>query len=128
MGIGCSGEEDGIGAEGDFGDAARAAKAVQAALGGDIPQPDDTEFADTGEEGVIGAEGDAGDPALVAAQDGDLAHVEATWVLASALAREARRDRRGRVVLEAEARGYVSRLRERYPGNPLFVRFLEREP
>ena len=63
-----------------------------------------------------------------AAQDGHLARVEATWVLASALAREARRDRRGRAVLLGEARGYVLRLRERYPDNPVFLRFLERVP
>lgn len=61
-----------------------------------------------------------------AARDGHLARVEATWVLAAALVREAGRDRGGRAVLEGEARGYVSRLRERYPENPVFLRFLER--
>ncbi|HXF96243.1 MAG TPA: hypothetical protein VNI61_09105 [Gemmatimonadales bacterium] len=63
-----------------------------------------------------------------AAQDGDLAQVEATWVLASALVREAARDRAGRAVLEREARGYVLRLAQRYPENPVFRRFLEEVP
>jgi hypothetical protein len=58
------------------------------------------------------------------ARDGDLARVEATWVLAVALAREAARDPAGRVTLEREARDYVRRLAERYPGNPVFQRFL----
>lgn len=58
------------------------------------------------------------------AHEGDLARVEATWVLAAALEREAARDRAGRGVLEREARGYVQRLAERYPGNPVFQRFL----
>jgi len=59
-----------------------------------------------------------------AAHDGDFARVEATWVLAAALVREAARDPAGRPVLEREARGYVGRLAERYPGNPVFQRFL----
>ena len=58
------------------------------------------------------------------AQDGDLARVEATWVLAAALTREAARDPGGRATLEREARTYVGRLADRYPGNPVFQRFL----
>jgi hypothetical protein len=58
------------------------------------------------------------------AHDGDLARVEATWVLAAALVREAARDPAGRRVLEHEARGYVQRLADRYPANPVFQRFL----
>jgi hypothetical protein len=60
-----------------------------------------------------------------AAEEGDLARVEATWVLASALLREARRDPAARAVLEDEARGYGLRLAQRYPDNPVFTRFLE---
>ena len=59
-----------------------------------------------------------------AARDGDLARVEATWVLASALAREARRDAAGRAVLLEEARGFVDGLAARYPENSLFRQFL----
>jgi len=59
-----------------------------------------------------------------AAQEGDLAQVEATWVLAAALVREAERDPAGRHVLRQEARGYVQRLADRYPANPVFQRFL----
>jgi hypothetical protein len=62
------------------------------------------------------------------AHDGDLARVEATWVLAAALVREAARDAAGRAVLEREARAYVLRLAERYPGNPVFQRFLAEVP
>ena len=62
------------------------------------------------------------------AAEGDLARVEAGWVLAAALVREARRDAAGRAVLEREARGYVQRLAERYPGNPVFQRFLREVP
>src|SRR2546430_10398031 len=58
------------------------------------------------------------------AQDGDLARVEATWVLAAALTREAARDPGGRATLEREARTYVGRVADRYPGNPVFQRFL----
>src|SRR5207244_6761861 len=58
------------------------------------------------------------------AHDGDLAQVEGTWVLAAALVREAARDPGGKPVLEREARGYVQRLAARYPGNPVFHRFL----
>ena len=60
-----------------------------------------------------------------AAHDGDLARVESTWVLAAALMREAARDAAGRAVLEREARGYVESLAARYPGNPVFQRFLK---
>jgi hypothetical protein len=62
------------------------------------------------------------------ARDGDLARVEATWVLAAALEREAARDPGGRATLEREARGYVERLATRYPGNPVFQRFLQEIP
>ena len=58
------------------------------------------------------------------AHEGDLAQVEATWVLAAALVREAARDPAGRSVLEHEARGYVQRLADRFPANPVFQRFL----
>ena len=63
-----------------------------------------------------------------AAHDGDLARVESTWVLAAALVREAARDPAGRAVLEREARGYVEGLAARYPGNPVFQRFLREVP
>lgn len=62
------------------------------------------------------------------AHEGDLAQVEGTWVLAAALGREAARDRAGRAVLEGEARSYVLRLAERYPANPVFLRFLSEVP
>ncbi|HEY7193606.1 MAG TPA: hypothetical protein VH439_07685 [Gemmatimonadales bacterium] len=62
------------------------------------------------------------------ARDGDLARVEGTWVLAAALMREAARDHRGSVVLVDEARGLVEALAERYPGNPVFQRFLQEVP
>ena len=58
------------------------------------------------------------------AHDGDLAKIEGTWVLASALVREAARDRAGAAALLHEARGYVERLAHRYPDNPVFQRFL----
>lgn len=58
------------------------------------------------------------------AREGDLAQVEATWVLAAALVREAERDPAGRPVLHHEARAYVERLAARYPANPVFQRFL----
>jgi len=61
-------------------------------------------------------------------REGDLARVEASWVLAAALVREAARDPRGRAVLQHEAAGYVRRLVERYPGNPVFQRFLRETP
>lgn len=62
------------------------------------------------------------------AREGDLARVEGTWVLAAALVREAARDPAGRAVLEREARAYVLRLAARYPGNPVFQRFLTEVP
>lgn len=63
-----------------------------------------------------------------AAHRGELAQVEATWVLASALLRESLRDSGGRAVLRREARGYVQSLLERYPENPVFLRFLADVP
>src|SRR5437870_4339096 len=59
-----------------------------------------------------------------AATAGDLARVEAGWVLAAALRREAARDPAQRAGLEREAREAVARLAERYPGNAVFQRFL----
>lgn len=59
-----------------------------------------------------------------AAAEGDLARIEAEWVLAAALEREAARDPGGRPALEHEAREAVARLAERYPGNAVFHRFL----
>ncbi len=62
------------------------------------------------------------------AHGGGLASVEATWVLAAALVREADRDLAGSAVLRREARGYVVRLAERFPDNPVFRRFLTEVP
>lgn len=62
------------------------------------------------------------------AHDGDLAQVEATWVLAAALVREAERDPDGRAVLHREARTYVEGLAARFPENPVFRRFLTEIP
>ena len=59
-----------------------------------------------------------------AATEGDLARVEAAWVLASALLREAARAAAAGATLRAAAHEEVSRLAERYPGNPVFQRFL----
>ena len=61
---------------------------------------------------------------------GDLAVVEATWVLAAALEREAARhdDAGTRAALEAEARSAVAGLAARYPENPVFRRFLLARP
>jgi hypothetical protein len=59
-----------------------------------------------------------------AATEGDLARVEARWVLAAALVREAARDPAQRAALEHEARDEVTGLAARYPGNPVFQRFL----
>lgn len=56
---------------------------------------------------------------------GDLARVEATWVLAAALRREAARDARNRAALRAEAVALVQALGQRYPENPVFRRFLK---
>lgn len=58
------------------------------------------------------------------AAGGDLARVEGAWVLASALVREGDRDQRRRTPLRAEARAIVEQLAQRYPGNPVFQRFL----
>ncbi len=63
-----------------------------------------------------------------AARGGDLSKVEATWVLAAALMRDAARDPGARAGLEGEARGYVAGLADRYPGNPVFQRFLRELP
>lgn len=63
-----------------------------------------------------------------AAQDGDLSKVEATWVLAAALVREAGRDPARRPALRAEARGLVQELAGKYPANPVFERFLKETP
>lgn len=63
-----------------------------------------------------------------AATGGDLARVEAGWVLAAALVREAARDPERRLALEQEARDEVSRLATRYPGNSVFQRFLRELP
>ena len=63
-----------------------------------------------------------------AATEGDLATVEAAWVLAAALEREAARDPAQRAVLERDARDAVTRLAERHPGNPVFQRFLRESP
>ncbi|HYL21793.1 MAG TPA: hypothetical protein VEU74_08515 [Gemmatimonadales bacterium] len=59
-----------------------------------------------------------------AATEGDLARVEAEWVLAAALEREASRDPADRPALEQEAWEAVARLAEHYPGNAVFQRFL----
>ncbi len=63
-----------------------------------------------------------------AATEGDLARVEAAWVLAAVLEREARRDPAHRSALERDARDEVARLVGRYPGNPVFQRFLAHLP
>ena len=63
-----------------------------------------------------------------AATEGDLARVEAGWVLAAALEREATRDPAQRSVLDRDARELVDRLAERHPGNPVFQRFLRDAP
>jgi hypothetical protein len=56
---------------------------------------------------------------------GDLARVEATWVLAAALRREAARDATNRAELRDEAVSLVQALGQRYPENPVFRRFLK---
>ena len=58
----------------------------------------------------------------------DLARVEAGWVLAAALVREAARAASARATLQRAARDEVSRLADRYPGNPVFLRFLREIP
>jgi hypothetical protein len=63
-----------------------------------------------------------------AATDGDLARVEGGWVLAAALVREAAREPAQRAALERDARDEVGRLATRYPGNPVFQRFLREIP
>lgn len=63
-----------------------------------------------------------------ATTEGDLARVEAAWVLAAVLEREARRDPAQRAALERDARETVERLAARYPGNPVFQRFLRQVP
>lgn len=60
------------------------------------------------------------------AAGGDLARVEAAWVLATALLREADRDDARALALRAEARAIVAGLAQRYPDNPVFQRFLAR--
>jgi len=57
---------------------------------------------------------------------GDLARVEAEWVLAKALEREADRDEKRAAELLGEARTIVASLAQRFPNNPVFHRFLER--
>ena len=61
-----------------------------------------------------------------ASADGDLARVEAMWVLAAALVREAERapTAERRAALVREARALVVELATRYPGNVVFGRFL----
>jgi hypothetical protein len=59
------------------------------------------------------------------ATGGDLARIEATWVLASALRRESARDAEHRAQLRAEAVALVEALALRFPGNPVFQRFLK---
>ena len=63
-----------------------------------------------------------------AASEGDLARVEAGWVLAAALMREAARDPAQRAALERTAHDEVARLAARYPGNPVFHRFVRGLP
>ncbi len=63
-----------------------------------------------------------------AALEGDLARVEAAWVLAAALGREAARAAPARATLQHAARDEVLHLAERYPGNPVFQRFLRETP
>jgi hypothetical protein len=58
------------------------------------------------------------------AADGDLARVEGSWVLAAALLREAKRDHEHSARLRSEAVDLVTALARRYPGNPVFQRFL----
>lgn len=60
------------------------------------------------------------------ATSGDMARVEAAWVLASALIREADRDHQRAPELRAEAHAIVLGLSQRYPANPVFQRFLSR--
>ncbi|HKE90390.1 MAG TPA: hypothetical protein VKB45_08640 [Gemmatimonadales bacterium] len=59
-----------------------------------------------------------------AATAGDLARIEATWVLASALRREAARDPGRRAELRGDAVALVDALAQRFPANPVFQHFL----
>jgi len=59
-----------------------------------------------------------------AATGGDLARIEATWVLASALRREAARDAGRRAELRGDAVALVDALARRFLANPVFQRFL----
>ncbi len=63
-----------------------------------------------------------------AATEGTLARVEAGWVLAAALVREAARDPARHAALERDASHEVARLAARYPGNPVFQRFVREVP
>jgi hypothetical protein len=56
--------------------------------------------------------------------EGDLARVEGAWVLAAALVRDAARAGADSEQLVAEAHEHVAALAARYPGNPVFRRFL----
>ena len=62
------------------------------------------------------------------ATGGDLARVEATWVLAAALRREAARDAGHRTELQSESTALVESLAQRYPANPVFQHFLKDVP
>lgn len=77
---------------------------------------------------IIGlGSGDAADGIAMlrrTAEGGDLARIEASWVLASALAREAARDPSRGASQRAEAVALVDALARRYPANPVFQRFL----
>jgi hypothetical protein len=83
---------------------------------------------------LVGLGGGDADSALAylrrASHAGDLASVEATWVLAAALERERERtrDARRRVALHEEAGAAVAGLATRFPDNPVFRRFLARQP
>ena len=59
---------------------------------------------------------------------GDLARVEAAWVLAAALVREADRDQSRGPEFRAQARALVVELAAKYPGNPVFQRFMTEVP
>jgi len=63
-----------------------------------------------------------------AAAEGDLARVEAGWVLAAALVREAARDPARRAALERDARDAAAALASRYPGIPCSSASCERPP
>ncbi len=66
-----------------------------------------------------------------AASDGELARVEAMWVLAAALVREAARSATPgpqQAAYLQEARWLGTTLAARYPGNPVFQRFVDELP